>query len=45
MRGIGGKDAGMLSDIVLADYLGTEVKLADLWRERPAVLVLLRHYG
>jgi hypothetical protein len=24
---------------------GREVALADLWRDRPAVLVWLRHYG
>jgi hypothetical protein len=27
------------------DAGGGEVALADLWRDRPAVLVWLRHYG
>jgi hypothetical protein len=27
------------------DGEGREVALADLWRDRPAVLVWLRHYG
>ncbi|MFL5819663.1 MAG: hypothetical protein ACJ76S_03140 [Solirubrobacteraceae bacterium] len=31
------------SRVVDAD--GREVELAELWRDRPAVLVWLRHYG
>ena len=34
-----------LEDIVLRDYLGSPVRLGDLWEERPAALVFLRHYG
>jgi hypothetical protein len=38
-------DAGDLAEITLRDREGAEVRLGDLWRERPAVLVWLRHYG
>jgi hypothetical protein len=34
-----------LENIVLRDHLGTPVRLGDLWRERPAALIFLRHYG
>jgi prostamide/prostaglandin F2alpha synthase len=34
-----------LADIKLPDHEGKEVRLGDLWRDRPAVLVWLRHYG
>ena len=34
-----------LADIVLPDHEGNEVRLGDLWQDRPAVLVWLRHYG
>jgi hypothetical protein len=34
-----------LADIVLPDYEGSDVRLGDLWRDGPAVLVWLRHYG
>ena len=37
--------ADELARIVLLDHEGNEVELADLWRERPAALVWLRHYG
>ena len=37
--------ADALADIVLKDHEGSEVRLGDLWREQPAVLVFLRHYG
>lgn len=37
--------ADVLAGIVLPDHDGTEVRLGDLWRERPVVLVWLRHYG
>jgi hypothetical protein len=30
---------------VLPDQDGNEVRLGDLWDERPAVLIWLRHYG
>ena len=38
-------DAEALADIVLPDQDGHEIRLGDLWRDRPAVLVWLRHYG
>jgi hypothetical protein len=34
-----------LADTVLPDQDGRDVRLGDLWRERPAALVWLRHYG
>ena len=34
-----------LAGIVLPDLEGREVQLGDLWRDGPAVLVSLRHYG
>jgi hypothetical protein len=38
-------DAANLADVVLQDADGHDVRLGDFWRERPAVLVFLRHYG
>jgi hypothetical protein len=37
--------ADALSDVVLPDQDGRDVRLADLWGERPVALVWLRHYG
>jgi hypothetical protein len=37
--------AAELADIVLKDHTGADVRLGDLWRDQPAVLVFLRHYG
>jgi len=37
--------ADALAEIVLLDHEGSEVTLGDLWSERPAALVWLRHYG
>jgi hypothetical protein len=37
--------AAKLADIVLPDEDGHDVRLGDLWRERPVALVWLRHYG
>jgi hypothetical protein len=34
-----------LADIVLPDQDGHEVRLGDVWSDRPAALVWLRHYG
>jgi hypothetical protein len=34
-----------LADIELPDHAGRPVRLGDLWRDQPAVLVWLRHYG
>lgn len=32
-------------DIILPDQDGRERALADFWRERPTLLVFLRHFG
>jgi prostamide/prostaglandin F2alpha synthase len=37
--------ADALADIVLPDHDGHDVRLGDLWSDRPAALVWLRHYG
>ena len=37
--------ADALADLVLLDDGGTEVRLGDLWTQRPVALVWLRHYG
>jgi hypothetical protein len=34
-----------LADLVVKDTDDRPVKLGDLWRDRPAVLVFLRHFG
>ena len=34
-----------LADIVLPDQDCHDVRLGDLWSDRPAALVWLRHYG
>jgi prostamide/prostaglandin F2alpha synthase len=34
-----------LADLVLKDADGTDVRLGDLWAQRPVVLAWLRHYG
>ena len=34
-----------LDDLTLTGETGEDVRLADLWAERPAALVFLRHYG
>ncbi len=38
-------DASVLEDVVLSDPDGRQVRLGDLWSERPAVLVFVRHFG
>jgi hypothetical protein len=38
-------NADVLADIVLPDHEERDVRLGDLWQERPAALVWLRHYG
>jgi hypothetical protein len=37
--------ADELAEIVLPDQDGEPVRLGDLWRDGPVVLVWLRHYG
>jgi hypothetical protein len=34
-----------LAAAVVQDTAGRPVELAGLWRDRPAVLVFLRHFG
>jgi len=34
-----------LENVVLQDDAGRDVRLGDLWRERPVALIFLRHYG
>jgi hypothetical protein len=34
-----------LVDIVLPDQDRNDVRLGDLWADRPAAIVWLRHYG
>jgi hypothetical protein len=38
-------DASELGEIVLPDDEGNEHLLAEYWRDRPAALIWLRHYG
>jgi prostamide/prostaglandin F2alpha synthase len=37
--------ADALTDIVLPDHDGNDVRLGGLWDGQPAALVWLRHYG
>jgi hypothetical protein len=39
------EQADALAGVVLPDQDGRDVRLGDLWAERPVVLVWLRHYG
>ena len=34
-----------LADLVLQDQDGNDVRLGDLWGQKPVVLAWLRHYG
>lgn len=34
-----------LAEATVKDVEGKDVRLGDLWREKPAVLVFVRHYG
>jgi hypothetical protein len=38
-------NAAALAGIVLPDHADREIRLDELWRDRMAVLVWLRHYG
>jgi hypothetical protein len=38
-------DAAQLGGIAVRDLDDREVRLRELWKDRPAVLVFLRHYG
>ena len=37
--------ADALADLVLQDADGNDVRLGELWSDRPVVLAWLRHYG
>jgi hypothetical protein len=37
--------ADELAEIVLQDHDGRAVRLGELWSQKPAALVWLRHYG
>jgi len=37
--------ADELAGIVLRDHDGRDVRLGELWSQRPVALVWLRHYG
>jgi hypothetical protein len=38
-------DLAALSETSLVDHTGASHRLGDLWRDRPIVLVFLRHFG
>jgi hypothetical protein len=38
-------DARSLGAVTLPDLSGASHRLAELWSERPVVLVFLRHFG
>jgi hypothetical protein len=38
-------NADALAALVVHDLDGSDVRLGDLWADRPVVLVWLRHYG
>ena len=39
------KTGAVIQDLKLPDSRDQEVRLGDLWRDRPAAIVWLRHYG
>lgn len=38
-------DVAALGEVVVVDPDGGEVRLGDLWADRPHVLLFLRHFG
>jgi hypothetical protein len=34
-----------LADAVVKDTEGRDLRLGDVWRDKPAILVFVRHYG
>lgn len=34
-----------LADSIVKDLEGRDVRLGDFWRDQPAVLVFVRHFG
>lgn len=47
MTGTGPKGSVVerLADVVVQDLDGADVRLGDVWRERPVVLAFIRHFG
>ncbi len=39
------KTATRIRDIEVLDPAGNPVRLGELWRQRPVVLVFIRHFG
>jgi hypothetical protein len=39
------RTATKLAGLELLDWQGERVRLADLWKDRPIVLVFIRHFG
>lgn len=39
------KVAKVLSEAVVRDLDGNEVRIGDLWKTRPALLLFVRHFG
>jgi hypothetical protein len=39
------RTATKISGIELSDWQGKSVRLAELWKEQPIVLVFIRHFG
>ena len=37
--------ATRISGIELSDWTGERVRLGTVWKDRPAVLVFIRHFG
>lgn len=38
-------DLSAIEDVRIPDSTDTEVRVGELWRDRPAVITWLRHYG
>jgi hypothetical protein len=38
-------DVSILADVCLRDLDGAQVRLGDLWTDRPVAMIWLRHYG
>ena len=34
-----------IQDVTLPDSFGKDTRIGDLWKEQPAVICWLRHYG
>jgi len=41
----GRETARRLQDVIVQDPQGAPVRLGETWRERPTVLLFLRHFG